>query len=283
MQNGYGNDNYQLYRIFKCYILFYFLIVCRMLYFDNLADKYNAQWLCQIQGAKSKNDEKIICVSDKESKQGKLQIIEKDAKIVPVVDPVSRQVFYIAGPSGSGKSHYAAEIIAVYKKLFPNNEVYVFCRDTQDPVIDKLGVTRVVINEEIYTDPIDITQGMDDCLILFDDCDTIGDKKIKAAVDHLKNDIMEVGRKRNIYIIITSHLINKGHETKTVLNECHQLTLFPKAGSTYQSKYVLEKYVGLNKKQIDYLLKLPSRWVTIKRTYPQVCFYQHGCFMLNEI
>ena len=254
-----------------------------MLYFDNLADKYNAQWLCQIQGAKSKNDEKIVCVSDQESKQGKTEIIDKYAKFTPVVDPVARQVFYIAGPSGSGKSHYSAMIISVYKKLFPNNAVYVFCRHTQDPVIDKLGVTRVVINEELDQDPIDITQGMDDCLVLFDDCDTINDKKIKAAVDHLKNDIMEVGRKRNIYIIITSHLISKGHETETVLNECHQLTLFPKTGSAYQSRYVLEKYVGLNKKQIDFLLKLPSRWITIKRTYPQVCFYEHGCFMLNEI
>jgi hypothetical protein len=42
---------------------------------------------------------------------------------IPDPDPKTRQVWYVAGQSGSGKSYFARCIAEAYKKLFPEREV----------------------------------------------------------------------------------------------------------------------------------------------------------------
>lgn len=252
-----------------------------MLFFqDEIRSDDNVEWICEI---KSKNKSKIVCVKS-DSDRGMKVIKATNEEIYPLPDPNIRQVLYIAGPSGSGKSFYVSKYIANYQKLFPKNEVIIFCRVTDDPAFKDLKVKYILLDENIYLDPIDPVKELEDCLIIFDDCDTLPDKRVKYALDKLKNDIMEVGRKRKIYIAITSHLINKGNETKTVMNEAHLITFFPQGGSLRNIKYLLEQYIGLDKKQMKFLLSLPNtRWITIKKTYPQLCFYEHGCFMLNQL
>lgn len=257
-----------------------------MLYIEDF-DDIEGEWICIDKGKKSKFKGKIIAVGEN-IEDGFESIKSKGMILEPIPDTKKREVLYIAGPSGSGKSSYASKYMENYVKMFPDNHIYIFSREMDDPVISKLvksyeSIHFVIINEDIYNTPIDITSEMKNCLVFFDDCDTIPDAKIKKAIDKLKNDIMEVGRKRFISIVITSHLINKGVETKTVLNESQYITLYPKSSSTYQCKYVLDKYIGLNRKQIDCLMKIQSRWITLKRTYPQVCFHENGCFMLNKL
>lgn len=252
-----------------------------MLYFqDELYNDNGVEWICEL---KSIHKTRIICVKP-DTPGGMKALRTNNEEIIPLPDPKIRQVSYIAGPSGSGKSFYVAKYVSNYKKLFPKNDVYLFCRTDDDPAFKDLKVKYMLLNEDIYLNPIDPINELENCLLIFDDCDTLPDKKVKAALDKLKNDVMEVGRKKNIYIAITSHLINKGFETKTVMNEAQLITFFPKGGSVYNIKYLLEKYIGLDKKQIKFILGLPStRWITIKKTFPQVCFYEHGCFMINEI
>ena len=89
-------------------------------------------------------------------------------------------------------------------------------------------------------------------------------------------DIMEVGRRLNINIIITQHLIcgNEKKLSRTLMNEMNYLTVFGRSGSTQAIKYCLKTYFGLIKKQIDEILALPSRWVTIKKDYPMAVISQ---------
>ena len=152
--------------------------------------------------------------------------------------------------------------------------------------LDWIAYLEEIIDQSLIDDPIDIhSEFRQNDLVLFDDTDTIQDKKIKEAISRLKNDILETGRHSNIYVVITSHLINgiSRTDTRTILNECTSLTIFPKSGSTYQIIYVLKNYIGLNKNQINYILNLPSRWVTIFKNFPQYCIFEKGCFLLNYI
>ena len=110
---------------------------------------------------------------------------------------------------------------------------------------------------------------------------TIINKQIKEAVEALIADVLEVGRKLDLSIIITSHLINPGGKlTRTILNELQSLVIYPSSGSSYQIQYVLKQYFGLNHAQIETILKLPSRWVSIIKSYPLTVIYQHGTYIL---
>lgn len=200
-----------------------------------------------------------------------------------IPDIEGRQVLYIAGPSGSGKSTYAAKYLSYYKKLFPENEIIVFSRKPSDPVIDKLKPSRFIIDESILSNPIDITNDLDGpCCVLFDDVDTIQNPKVKKAISKLKNDILEIGRSYEVYIVVTSHLINSNDrgDSRTIFNELHTFTFFPKAGNRYAIDYALKNYFGLDKKTIDTVTKLPSRWVTISKSYPQYILYEKGAMLL---
>lgn len=207
--------------------------------------------------------------------------LKKPEHLIPFPDPYNRQVIYIAGASGSGKSTYATQYILNYQDLFPKNKVFVFSRLELDENLAAMECIPIPINIETLSN-IDIINAISDCLCLFDDIDTIPDKKTKNLVYQIQNDILETGRHKNIYIIVTSHLIN-GNDRKncrTILNEAHQITFFPKGGNAHSIKYLLKEYLGLGKKQIDGILSIPSRWITINKNYPQFIFEENGAFTL---
>jgi hypothetical protein len=239
--------------------------------------------IAKIVGGKLNGKILYIYDSDKfqessDSDDDDLSLLGKDVKLktgkfeqLPNID--TREVSYIAGPSGSGKSTYASNYIEKFKKIFPEGNVYVFSRLNSDPALDSLGVIRIMLDESIYQDPIDIqTEIPDYSLVLFDDTDTIQDKKIAQAVSKLKNDILETGRHKNIYTLVTSHLVNGNDrkDTRTIMNEMHTLTVFPKSGAAHAIDYALKNYFGLPKNVIKDVLGSDSRWVTLFKNYPNI-------------
>lgn len=228
-----------------------------------------------------KKNNQIIYLNPDSNKGTDHISLTKPERLVPYPDEFSRQVIYIAGASGSGKSTYASQYIYNYMQLFPENRVYVFSRLELDDVLNEMGCIAIPINQQTLTN-IDIINDISDALCLFDDIDTIPDKKMRELVYKIQNDILETGRHKNINIIVTSHLINGNDKknTRTILNEAQQITFFPKGGNSYSIKYLLKNYLGLNKKQIDSILQIPSRWITICKNYPQCVIDQNGCFTL---
>ena len=231
---------------------------------------------------------KIIYVDEKEDAEGPhyQKIDLRKNKLEPILDPEYRNVNYIAGPAGSGKSTYAAQLTETFHKLFPKKHIFFFGRKgiDEDPAFKKVvkHIKQVPIDGKLAANPVmleDIDKGS---LVIFDDVSTIYDKAQKDVVFKLIMDLMEVGRARKIDMIITNHLINPQAREfgRTVLNEMHSLTVFGRSGSRYQIEYALKKYFGLDKKQIDELLKLPGRWFTIFKSYPITVLHPHGAFVL---
>lgn len=215
------------------------------------------------------------------SKLQRIYNTPKDHKLQPVPRIKSRDTIYVAGPSGSGKSTYVSKYTKKYADIFPNNQIYLFSRVEEDEAFDKLGVIRVKLDQELIEDPL-TPEELQDTMVIFDDTDTIQDKSIKDAITHLKNDILETGRHNSITVAITSHLINKSAETRTVINESQNYTFFPQSGSSRNIKYLLREYMGLEMDLINNLMKLPSRWITIKKTCPMMVLYETGCFFLSD-
>lgn len=209
----------------------------------------------------------------------------ENGRLEPRLDINERSVSYIAGPSGSGKTSYAVNIIKPYLKFFPEKPFYLFSRteSQNDPAFRGMSPIQVPINDELLKNPIDITKELvGGSILLFDDVNTIQNDKLKKNIDKLIADILEIGRKLNITIIITNHLVipNEKKVARTILNEMQALTIFPKSGSSQQIRYSLKTYFGLSNKQIDDLLKIDSRWITISKKYPMYVMHEHGCFIL---
>lgn len=193
---------------------------------------------------------------------------------------LERECLYIAGPSGSGKSTYLNKYVKQYKKRYPDNEVYIFSRVADDKTLrDNKFIKHIPIDEDLLDDPIDNSE-LEDSIAIFDDIDTIREKPLRDAISDLRNDLLETGRHHKVTLLCTSHLLMDHNKTRTLLNEATSVTFFPNSGQAYHVKRFLKEYCGLDKAQIDRILQLPSRWVTIGKTAPMYILYDKGCYLI---
>jgi hypothetical protein len=201
-------------------------------------------------------------------------------EIIPLIKENQVQKCFISGQSGSGKSTWISNYAQTYKKLFPNNSIYVISRHNEDPVLDKIkGIKRLELDEEILEAEIDI-EDFKDSLIILDDIETISDKKINKLITNLRDDLLQNCRHHNIYLCCVSHsILNYGY-TRSLILESDLIVFFPRSGG-YQIKRYLKEYQGYNKEQINIIMRLPSRWVCInKNTYPPSVISENDIYIL---
>ena len=60
----------------------------------------------------------------------------------------------------------------------------VFSQLKKDPVLDKVGITRVEIDSGLIDNPYEVSE-LGNCLVIFDDIDMIRDVKLRNAVRRL--------------------------------------------------------------------------------------------------
>lgn len=210
---------------------------------------------------------------------------QADEKLSPLLDMNERDIAFVAGPAGSGKSTIAVQMVKDFLKVYPNYPFYLFSRThyTTDPAFRGMRVNQVMVDESLLDDPIDITKDLTDgCIVLFDDINTIQNDKVKKLTNKLLGDILECGRRLKIWCIVTNHLIipNERKEARTILNEMKKLIVFPKSGSSQQISYALKQYFGLTKIQIERVLQSHSRWVLISKSYPMYVMNEEEIYML---
>lgn len=230
-----------------------------------------------------KHGDKIVT-----KKQGVELILDDNLTLFPAVRDDRREILFIAGPQGSGKSHYASMYTKNYLKKFKDSEVFIFSRLDEDASFDNIKqIKRIKVSDALLEeDPIDPKKELYRSLTIFDDVDGLQNKALSKYINVLKEDIIKNGRDqtnkgKDIYCIITNHQLTDFHKTRDILNECTSLTFFPKSGLQYQIERVLKLHLGLKKNEIKRILDLPSRWVSIYTTYPQYCIYEKGVFLLG--
>ena len=243
------------------------------------------KFLAKVEGGKY--DKKIISVTaehktEEDTYSKPFHCLTIDGKFQQVPDPeTERQILYITGASGSGKSTYTANYIKNYKKMFPKNEIYCLSALKDDESLDVIQPKRIIIDESLVSDPIDIEEFKDSCIV-FDDIDVISNKKQRDAVYSLLNQGLETGRHFGVTIIITNHLPTAGKDTRRVLNECHSVTYFPHSGSARALKYLLTEYLGLDKHSMSKIKGLKSRWATVFKNYPNVVMKEKDIWLLSN-
>lgn len=207
--------------------------------------------------------------------------IYDDGILQPLPNFNATERAYIAGPTGSGKSYYVCKYLEQLKKVFPDRTIYIFSDVKEDPVLDKLGdITRVNLDAEALERGPIAPEQLADSICVFDDIDSIQDKKMYAMVQALRDSLLRRGRHENISVIVTSHLMSNYKDTRIILNECNSITFFPRSGASDAIKYTLKKYGSMNKQQIEKALSLPSRWTTLNKHYPMFVLYEKGAYIL---
>jgi len=236
--------------------------------------------------AKDKKFSPILFITDKKKDVirpfDELKLGENDGGFQPIPNPEQeRQILYITGASGSGKSYYTKQYCMEYRRIFPKNPIYLFSSISEDSSIDEIkGLQRIKLTPDLLNDEI-TSADFKDSLVIFDDTDCLTDKKMKLKVNGILNSILETGRHTNTYCIYTSHLPCAGNDTKRILNEAHTITFFPHSLGGRSLKYLLESYLGLDKKQIQKIKSLKSRWVTCIKSYPQVIISEKEAYLVS--
>lgn len=216
---------------------------------------------------------------------------------LPYKDPDWRSVAYVAGKAGSGKSKWSADFLLSYKKLFPARPLFGVGKQKleKDPALAGLGIkqlkigffreTRVVGSEggsgasggAAPKFDVEAAFGDEGCMILFDDWDSLeGDDKrtIKNAII----DILSVGRKLKVSIVVTSHLLTNYAETRSIINEADFITVFPPCAQHHHLEYFLTN-CGIARDMIP-SLKQRGPWITLHNTQPTYVLAQQVAQMI---
>jgi energy-coupling factor transporter ATP-binding protein EcfA2 len=243
--------------------------------------------LCKIEGGQFDNQIIYLCVDDKEqpkhpfTRMNFAEAGQKEVKLQQVPNTKSeREILYITGASGSGKSTYTRKYCEQYKKKWPMRDIYLFSSLKEDESLDAVKPKRIAIDERLIDDPIE-PEALENSLVIFDDIDVLSDKKQREAVMKIANQVLEIGRHFGITAVFTNHLPTNRGDTRRVLNESHEVIYFPHSGTAMGTKRLLECYVGLDPDQMKKIRKMPTRWACIFKNYPMVIMTERSIELAN--
>ena len=234
-----------------------------------------------------RNDKEIetVYLSDKkdESESGFLEMeLDPEFKfqLVPNTNK-ERDVLFIGGSSGSGKSWMCKEYLKQYIKLYPKNAVYLFSYLQDDVTIDEVKkIQRIDIYDKDFLNEELDPKEFENSIVVMDDCDCIDDKKLKNKILAFFKKLCFIGRHHKITVCWLAHDVVSGHETKSILNECTSISIFPKGLGSKKIHYLLDNYFGLSKEEVERIKRIDSRCVTIMKTYPKVVLSEREIYIL---
>jgi hypothetical protein len=202
-------------------------------------------------------------------------------EIVPSSEKDKRDVFYICGASGSGKSYIARGLAEKYRRLFPGREVYLISKLNEDTTIDDMrGGKPKRINVKTLVDDYPELEEFRDCMVIFDDIDCFQGKELKA-VHQLIDDLAITGRHTNTSVLFLTHYITNYKATRLILNETTHFVVYPQSTSFNGLKYLLATHIGMTKDDIHSLRKM-GRWVCLHKNYPQYLISAHEAKILHQ-
>jgi hypothetical protein len=203
-------------------------------------------------------------------------------QLIPNPNPRQRDVYYVCGPSGSGKSHIAKGIAEAYRKLHPGREVYLVSKLNEDSTLDSMrgGKPKRINIQTLVDDPPDVEE-FRDCMVIVDDIDALPKAQLKA-VQTLVDDLGITGRHTNSSLLFLTHYTTNYKATRLILMETHHFVCYPQTTSKHALLYLLRNHAGIDDEAITEMRKCGSRWVCISKGMPPLMIGQHFAKVLNQ-
>ena len=200
-------------------------------------------------------------------------------ELLPNPDPKKREVWYIAGQSGSGKSWIAKQLAHYYHKLFPDRGVYLISKLEKDDTLDALKFLKRV-NIQSFIDDYPDLEEFKDCMVIFDDYDTLTGAAEKV-ISKLVDDLAIMGRHTNTTMLCLSHYLTNYKKTRLLLNEATHIVVYPLSTSYHALTYLLKNYVGVSEDDLKRHRRLGSRWLCYAKGFPQFMISQKSAEILH--
>lgn len=201
--------------------------------------------------------------------------------LLPTSEKKARDVFYICGPSGSGKSYVAKGIAEEYHRMHPDRPIYIVSKLTEDSTLDKLKYLVRLDPDKLKSQPLENLKDLNESLVIFDDIENF-DKETDKAIQNLVNMIASTGRHENVSMIYITHLLSDYKRTRLVLMEATQYVLYPLSTGSHAFNYMMKTYLGMDSKEANALRKTGSRWISIRKHFPQVLITEHSAKVMNQ-
>ena len=215
-------------------------------------------------------------------------------QVMPEQRENMRDVIYVVGPSGSGKSYWCGEYMRVFQALFKcpaKNMVLISADDFSDPAFKMVNYTHIKADEDMVENPLDLEELTRKdksgkalpSLILFDDFEGIHNKRVKQAVEALQQRVLEIGRKRAIYVLYVAHVSASGQASRLIANELTGFCMFPKYSSGQNLSYFLTNHLNVPE-QLRTCFKNDKGWgrsIFIRNSAPQYIIAPYRCCMFD--
>lgn len=200
-------------------------------------------------------------------------------QVLPNPNPEKRDVLYVCGASGCGKSYFIKGMVENYRKLFPDREVYLATQLEEDETLDSLKppIKRIRISSFLEKPPkID---EFEDCFFIADDFDTLPKAELNALWNVI--DMIAIqGRHTRTSLGVISHYISNYKTTRLILNEANKVVVYPQATSLGNLRYMLERKFGIDVDKIKEFKRMKTRWVCLYAMYPQYYITETGAGLL---
>ena len=118
-------------------------------------------------------------------------------------------------------------------------------------------------------------------VVYFDDIENF-DRETDKIIQNLVNMIASTGRHENVSMIYITHLLSDYKRTRLVLMEATQYVLYPLSTGSHAFNYMMKTYLGMDSKESNALRKTGSRWISIRKHFPQVLITEHSAKIMNQ-
>jgi hypothetical protein len=230
------------------------------------------------------NDGEIMYLRDDKTGKKRIDLGEEGLfELLPNPDPKKREVYYVAGQSGSGKSYIAKGLAHYYKKLFPDRQVYLISKLAKDDTLDALRFLKRLSIPSFVEDYPDLDE-FKDCMVIFDDWDTLEKSKggPYKTIHKLIEDLAIMGRHTNTTMLILSHYLTNYKDTRLILNEATHVVVYPQSTSYHALRHLIRNYVGVDEEDLKRHRLLGSRWLCYKKGFPMFMVSQHVAEILFD-
>lgn len=201
-----------------------------------------------------------------------------------------RDVIYVCGSSGSGKTYFISNYAKQFNDIFTESPIYFISAKNLKDESAYNGVKRIkqidIKNEEMLED---ITSEGDSfnyfaddsgySLCIFDDAEAMS-KNQEKLVNNILESILQIGRSKGIYCIVSKHVLCNNQKTKVIINECNKVVLFTNTLSHYSINYFLKNYGNYDKNQINKVLSTKSRYCIINKNIPRYNMYERDIVLI---
>ena len=230
-----------------------------------------------------------------------LKFVKSDEinRVVPLIGgkgvDFDRSIF-LTGPSGSGKSFLAKEIMKHDDKVRP---IIVFSKITDDESLKDLnklkiskstfpeqrdgGSRMIKINLQTEDDLLNLPSNheLKNCVCLFDDIDAFP-REIADFLNAYRDSILECGRHHNITVLSTSHQLYNWAKTRVIMNEAEMVCLFPHANKRASMTFLRDR-MGLGKFEVQRILNDAmdcGRFLICKMSAPNMIMHEKGIILI---